>query len=170
VGIQIGAATAGVVRRHAAAVDPAALAQAAAYRAATAEELPWLVEELDGVAEGAGADPLAVFADSIEELELDATVPAGRCSDLVARAPATADGHVWVAHTNDLAPESEDELVAIEWRVPGDPVVFTIGVGPWISVGFNSDGLALTKAFTRINDSKLRRRIVDLVEQIADDK
>jgi len=33
-----------------------------------------------------------------------------------------------------------------------------------------SDGLALTKAFTRINDSKLRRRIVDLVEQIADGK
>jgi transcriptional regulator with XRE-family HTH domain len=30
-----------------------------------------------------------------------------------------------------------------------------------------SDGLALTKAFMRISDSKLRRRIVDLVEQIA---
>ncbi len=30
-----------------------------------------------------------------------------------------------------------------------------------------SDGLALTKAFMRINDAKLRRRIVDLVEQIA---
>jgi transcriptional regulator with XRE-family HTH domain len=30
-----------------------------------------------------------------------------------------------------------------------------------------SDGLALTKAFMRIEDSKLRRRIVDLVEQIA---
>jgi transcriptional regulator with XRE-family HTH domain len=30
-----------------------------------------------------------------------------------------------------------------------------------------SDGLALTKAFTRISDSKLRRRIVDLVEQIV---
>jgi transcriptional regulator with XRE-family HTH domain len=30
-----------------------------------------------------------------------------------------------------------------------------------------SDGLALTKAFMRIGDSKLRRRIVDLVEQIA---
>jgi transcriptional regulator with XRE-family HTH domain len=30
-----------------------------------------------------------------------------------------------------------------------------------------SDGLALTKAFMRINDPKLRRRIVDLVEQIA---
>src|SRR3954470_20065504 len=30
-----------------------------------------------------------------------------------------------------------------------------------------ADGLALTKAFTRINDGKLRRRIVDLVEEIA---
>jgi transcriptional regulator with XRE-family HTH domain len=30
-----------------------------------------------------------------------------------------------------------------------------------------SDGLALTKAFVRITDAKLRRRIVDLVEQIA---
>src|ERR1700746_3421952 len=30
-----------------------------------------------------------------------------------------------------------------------------------------SEGLALTRAFTRIADSKLRRSIVDLVEQIA---
>src|ERR1700674_5169601 len=30
-----------------------------------------------------------------------------------------------------------------------------------------SDGLALTKAFMRIQNAKLRRRIVDLVEQIA---
>ena len=30
-----------------------------------------------------------------------------------------------------------------------------------------SDGLALTKAFMRITDAKLRRRIVDLVKQIA---
>jgi transcriptional regulator with XRE-family HTH domain len=31
-----------------------------------------------------------------------------------------------------------------------------------------SEGLALTRAFTRILDSKLRRSIVDLVEQIAE--
>jgi transcriptional regulator with XRE-family HTH domain len=30
-----------------------------------------------------------------------------------------------------------------------------------------SDGLSLTKAFMRIKSSKMRRRIVDLVEQIA---
>ena len=32
-----------------------------------------------------------------------------------------------------------------------------------------SEGLALTKAFMRIKDAKLRRRIVDLVEQIVTD-
>jgi transcriptional regulator with XRE-family HTH domain len=31
-----------------------------------------------------------------------------------------------------------------------------------------SDGLALMRAFTRVENSKLRRRIVELVEQIAD--
>jgi len=33
-----------------------------------------------------------------------------------------------------------------------------------------SDGLALTKAFMRIEDAKLRRKIVDLVQQIAGDE
>ena len=108
-------------------LDAGAVAAAAAYREVTAAELPWLIEELDGVAEGAGADPLAVFAASIEEIADAEPAPAARCSDLVATAPATPDGHVWVAHNNDLGPESEDELVALEWRVPGEPVSFTIG-------------------------------------------
>src|SRR6201994_2989962 len=33
-----------------------------------------------------------------------------------------------------------------------------------------SEGLALTKSFLRIKEAKLRRRIVDLVEQIAGDE
>jgi transcriptional regulator with XRE-family HTH domain len=31
----------------------------------------------------------------------------------------------------------------------------------------SADGLALSRAFTRLKDAKLRRRIVDLVEEIA---
>ncbi len=155
VGFQIGMATAEVVRRHAAAIDAGRLTQAAAYRDVTAAELPWLVEELDGVAAGADADPLAVFAASIEEISVEEPAPASRCSDLVATAPATPDGHVWAAHNNDLGPESEDELIAVEWRVPGDPVSFTIGIGPWISVGFNSAGLALTGNELSPNDDRV---------------
>ncbi len=51
---------------------------------------------------------------------------------------------MWLGHNNDLGPDAEDELIALEWRVPGDPVLFTIGIGAGISVGFNSAGLALT--------------------------
>jgi isopenicillin-N N-acyltransferase-like protein len=141
VGRQIGAATAAAVARLVgdAAADPELVER---YRAITLEHLPWVVEELDGVAEGAGADPLAVFAASIEELA-PAGAPTG-CSDLVVTGARTADGHLLVAHNNDLCAEEEDDLVALEWRVPGDPVVFTLGTGPWISVGWNDAGLSVT--------------------------
>jgi transcriptional regulator with XRE-family HTH domain len=46
---------------------------------------------------------------------------------------------------------------------------FSEGTSPAYVSDFlaTSEGLALTRAFTRITDSKLRRSIVDLVEQIA---
>jgi hypothetical protein len=46
---------------------------------------------------------------------------------------------------------------------------FTEGTSPAYVSDFlaTSEGLALTRAFTRIADAKLRRSIVDLVEQIA---
>lgn len=46
---------------------------------------------------------------------------------------------------------------------------FSEGTSPAYISDFlaTSEGLALTRAFTRITDAKLRRSIVDLVEQIA---
>lgn len=159
------------------------LALAGEYRAVTAQALPWLVDELDGAATAAGVDPLALFAVSVEEIWVqrpsqaatsprsgpsrdpgpavargarDTNGPAqGRCSDLLATGPATADGQTLVAHTNDLLPRSEAEVVAIEWRVQGDPVVFSLGIGPWISVGWNDAGLSLTGDELRPNDERI---------------
>jgi isopenicillin-N N-acyltransferase-like protein len=156
VGEQIGAHCADAIRRRCDALPPGAADAAAPYRAVTERELPWLVEELDAVADAAGADPMLLFAAGIEELdEQPAPEPGRGCSDLVACGPATVDGHVWVAHTNDLPASVEDELVAIEWRVPGDPVVFTVGIGPWISVGFNGSGLSLTGNEVTPNDNRI---------------
>jgi hypothetical protein len=154
VGAEIGRASAAIVARTAAAVTPDQLTAAAAYREVTARELPWLLEELDAVADAAGADRVAVFAAGIEELE-DRGEGEGACSDMVACPPASVDGHLWVAHNNDLSPDTEADIVATEWRVPGDPVVFTIGIGPWISVGFNSAGLALTGNEVSPNDNRI---------------
>ena len=55
-------------------------------------------------------------------------------------------------------------------HIPGQPAgSFAEAPSPAYVSDFlaTSDGLALTKAFMGIKDAKLRRRIVDLVEQIA---
>lgn len=152
VGRQIGVAAANELRRLAGglAFDTELVAR---YRAVTVEHLPWIVEELDGAAESAGVDPLAVFAASVEELA-PAEAPTG-CSDIVVTGARTADGHLLVGHTNDLYAEDEAGIVAIEWRVPGEPVVFTLGSGPWISVGWNDAGLSVTGNEVSPNDERV---------------
>jgi isopenicillin-N N-acyltransferase-like protein len=152
VGGQVGAATADAIRR---AVDgtPFDPEVVGLYRAVTLEHVPWVVEELDGAAAGAGVDPLALFAASIEELA-PAEAPTG-CSDIVVTGDRTADGHLLVAHNNDLYAEDEQDIVAIEWRVPGEPVVFTLGIGPWLSVGWNDAGLSVTGNELSPNDERV---------------
>jgi isopenicillin-N N-acyltransferase like protein len=170
VGRAVGTATAPILREAVAfdAALPAGrsrdeqLALAGRYRAVTRAATPWLVEEMDGAAEGAGVDPMALFAASIEEIwtvrpsQVGTAAPTpGRCSDLVIGPPFTADGHLWVAHTNDLDEASEAQLVAVEWRVPGEPAVFSVGIGPWISVGWNGAGLSLTGNELTPNDERV---------------
>jgi isopenicillin-N N-acyltransferase-like protein len=168
VGRQIGDACADVLQRSVAFDDEIPvgrtraeqLALASRYRALTNDAMPWLIDELDGAAEAAGVDPLALFACAVEEIWYQPRAPGGgaiegRCSDLVAAPPATANDHVLVAHNNDLSPRYRDELVAIERTVPGDPAVFTIGNGVWISVGWNSAGLSLTGNELSPNDERI---------------
>jgi isopenicillin-N N-acyltransferase-like protein len=135
--------------------DQFALAQA--YREVTAPSLPWLIEELDGCAEGAEVDALEFFATTVEELWY-APHPRrsqGRCSDVVVGPAATADGHLWVGHNNDLRPEVEPDIVAIEKAVDDEPVILQIGGVPWISVGWNQAGLSLTGNELSPNDERV---------------
>jgi isopenicillin-N N-acyltransferase-like protein len=169
VGLQIGETCADVIARAVAFDDEIPLgrtraeqlALASSYRDITAAAMPWAIEELDGAAMGADVDPLALFACSVEEIWYEPRTPDGgaaidgRCSDLVATSPATADGHVLVGHNNDLSPRYRDELVAIERRIPGDPAVLTIGNGIWISVGWNAAGLSLTGNELAPNDERI---------------
>ena len=135
--------------------DQLALAQR--FRDAAAPSLPWLLEELDGCAEGAGVDALELFAGTVEEIwyEPRTRVTQGRCSDLVAGPRATADGHLLVAHTNDLSEGSHARIVALEKKVDGDPVILQLGGVPVLSVGFNSAGLALTGNELSPNDERV---------------
>jgi isopenicillin-N N-acyltransferase-like protein len=115
------------------------------YRGASVKHLPWVVEELDAAARAAEVDPLALFADAVLELSTfsQTKVPA-HCTDVAAVPALTADGHLLVAHNNDLSAGDENDVVAIEWKVEGEPTIFTLGLGPWISVGWNEAGLSIT--------------------------
>jgi transcriptional regulator with XRE-family HTH domain len=68
---------------------------------------------------------------------------------------------------------SEILQVPVSFLFEGGPTSTGGGFGEGTSPTYVSDflatseGLALTRAFTRIADAKLRRSIVDLVEQIA---
>ena len=179
VGAQIGRAGAAAVGRVAAAVTPAELAGALPYHEVTARELPWLVEELDAVADAAGVEPDARVRGRRSRSSRASTGPraaAPTWSPGRRRAPTGTCG--WRTTTTS-SPEVEPDVVATEWRIPGDPVVFTIGVGPWISVGFNSAGLALTGNEVSPNDNRvgiprllhvrdiLRRRTLDEAVEAA---
>ncbi len=133
------------------------LALADRYRQVTAEAMPWAVEEVEGAAEAAGIHGLDLFACCVEEIWYEPRKPAHAkaCSDLVATAPKTANGHALVAHNNDMSRRYQEELVAIERTVPGDPTILTIGDGIWISVGWNSAGLSLTGNELSPNDERI---------------
>jgi isopenicillin-N N-acyltransferase like protein len=143
-GAAIGAATGDDIRRSVAGAgfDPDVVLR---YRGATVKHLPWVVEELDAAARAAEVDPLALFAGAVLELSTfsQTKVPA-HCTDVAAVPTLTADGHLLVAHNNDLSAGDENEVVAIEWKVDGEPTIFTLGLGPWISVGWNEAGLSIT--------------------------
>jgi Acyl-coenzyme A:6-aminopenicillanic acid acyl-transferase len=140
-GAAIGAATRDAIRRR---VTHEHLQLAAEYRGVTIAHMQWVVDELDAAAQAAGVDPLALFAASVEELEPDA--PRG-CTDVVV-------GRL-VAHNNDLDAADEQDVVAIEWRVDGQPAAFTLGIGPWISVGWNEAGLSVTGNELDPNDERV---------------
>ena len=143
-GAAIGAATGDDIRRsvEGAGFDPEVVLR---YRGASVKHVPWVVEELDAAAHAAEVDPLALFAGAVLELSTfsQTKVPA-HCTDVAAVPALTADGHLLVAHNNDLSAGDENDVVAIEWKVDGEPTIFTLGLGPWISVGWNEAGLSIT--------------------------
>ena len=103
-------------------------------------------------------DPLEFFATTVEELWY--TPYPKRTAGQVQRRrgrtrPPTADGHLWVGHNNDLRPEVEADIVAIEKAVDDEPVVLQIGGVPWISVGWNQAGLSLTGNELSPNDERI---------------
>lgn len=145
------------------------LGWSAPFRAATEQRLPNVMAELRGCAQGAGIPLDDLFLLSVEELLYEEVRGASArrawvgprektkgCSDLAAAPPATVDGHVWLAHNNDLGREALDHLFVTHFRVEGEPAILAVTVGGlFISIGLNDAGLSLTGNQLNANDSRL---------------
>jgi isopenicillin-N N-acyltransferase-like protein len=113
------------------------------------------VEELEGLAEGAGVPFEELFLGMCEELwETAMWRGAARgCTDLAARGSATLDGSTLVAHTNDLGPDSEEHLVILRVQAGDEPEFIGVSAGGvGISAGFNAAGISLTGNEVSSND------------------
>jgi isopenicillin-N N-acyltransferase-like protein len=120
------------------------LIQSEIYLQHSREVYPQYVAELEGIAEGSGAPFDVIFLSMCEEL-WEATAWKRGCTDLAARGPATLDGSTLIAHTNDLLPSSEENLVLLKIQADDEPEFLGVssgGVG--ISAGFNAAGISLT--------------------------
>jgi len=118
--------------------------KSSAYLAHSRRVYPQYIEELQGMAEGAEVPFDDIFISMCEELWEPAAWRQG-CTDMAARGRATADGSTLVAHTNDLLPESEENLVMLKVTAANEPTFLAISAsGVGISAGFNAAGISLT--------------------------
>ncbi|HET91065.1 MAG TPA: hypothetical protein ENN99_10060, partial [Chloroflexi bacterium] len=115
---------------------------------------PQFVAEIEGVAEGAELPFEELFLLACEELWEPAAwqvagstgppTPRG-CTDFAARGRATVDGTTLLAHTNDLAAETEPDLVILKVKAGDDPEFLGVSVGGLVySAGFNAAGISMT--------------------------
>jgi isopenicillin-N N-acyltransferase-like protein len=127
------------------------LQQGRTYLAHSRAVYPRYVDELEGIAEGADLPFEELFLEMCEEL-WEAAAWRG-CTDLVARGRATADGSTLVAHTNDLGPETEEELVILKVQAGDEPEFLGVSVaGAGYSAGFNAAGISMTGNQVSCND------------------
>jgi isopenicillin-N N-acyltransferase-like protein len=120
------------------------LAENRRYLQYSRQVYPQYIEELEGIAEGADVPFDEVFLSMCEEL-WEAPAWGRGCTDMAARGRATLDGSTLVAHTNDLLPQAEENLVLLKVRAGEEPEF--LGVSPGgiaISTGFNAAGISLT--------------------------
>lgn len=120
------------------------LEQSRLYLDYSRDVYPQYIDELEGIAEGAQVSFEDVFLSMCEELWESAAWRTG-CTDLAARGSATADGSTLIAHTNDLLPETEHNLVLIKVQAQNEPQFLAVSPGAvGISAGFNAAGISLT--------------------------
>ena len=117
--------------------------QARKYIPFAQERYPKYVDELTGIAEGAGAlfvDVMAVNA--MEAVTMDA-MHLTKCTSMAVNGERTADGHVLVAHNEDWLPEDLNDVYIVHASPVDEPPFLAMTYGSLLpNIGFNAAGIA----------------------------
>jgi isopenicillin-N N-acyltransferase-like protein len=133
-----------------------AVIQARKYIPFAQERYPQYVEEIMGIAEGAGVafDDLAVLT-AMEAVTMDA-LHLTKCTSFAVNGERTADGHVLVAHNEDWLPEDEPDVTVIHATPDDEPPFLAMTYGGLLpNVGFNAAGIAQCCDSVYPNDSRM---------------
>jgi len=117
--------------------------QARKYLPFAQERYPQYVEEMLGIAEGAGVPFDDVVAlNAMEAVTTDA-LHLTKCTSLAVNEQRTADGHVLISHTEDWLPEDEADVYLVHVTPNDEPPFIAMTYGGLLpNVGFNSAGIA----------------------------
>jgi isopenicillin-N N-acyltransferase-like protein len=121
----------------------AAQIQARKYIPFAEERYPQYIEEMRGIAEGAGVsfDDVGVV-NVMEAVTVDA-LHLTKCTSLAVSQERTQNGHVMLAHNEDWVPEDERDVFLVEARPDDEPPFMAMTYGCLLpNIGFNACGIA----------------------------
>ncbi len=117
--------------------------QARKYLPFSQERYPEIMEELQGIAEGAGVlfDDLSVL-NAMEAVTTDA-LHLTKCTSIGVNEKRTANGHILIGHNEDWVPEDESDMFIIHATPDNEPAFLAMTYGGLLpNIGFNSAGIA----------------------------
>jgi isopenicillin-N N-acyltransferase-like protein len=133
-----------------------AIIQARKYMPFAQERYPQYVDELMGIAEGAGVpfDDIAVLT-GMEAVTQDA-LHLTKCTSMAVNSERTADGHVLIAHNEDWLPEDESDVCVVHAMPDDEPPFLAMTYGGLLpNIGFNAAGIAQCCDSVYPNDSRI---------------
>jgi isopenicillin-N N-acyltransferase-like protein len=117
--------------------------QSRKYMPFAQERYPQYIEELMGIAEGAGVsfDDVATI-NAMEAVTVDA-LHLTKCTSFAVNNAYTADDHILIAHNEDWVPEDESDVFMVHATPDDEPPFLAMTYGGLLpNVGFNAAGIA----------------------------
>ncbi len=122
----------------------AVFAQAERFMPVIAGYAPALLEEMHGIADGAGCDVREIVAINARTELMYGVKQRGECTAIGVQAQATPDGHVWLAQNWDWHPGLAGSVIAWHIRPDDGPELITLTEAGIVGkIGINAYGLAM---------------------------